>query len=283
MIKFTKMHGLGNDYIYIDCIKGEKIENPSYLAKTMSNRHFGIGSDGLILICKSNIADFKMQMFNYDGSEAEMCGNGIRCVGKYVYDNKLTNNKIITVETLSGIKKLKLNIKNKKVETVEVDMGEPIFEAEKIPVLSDKYPVKNLKIIAEDKEFIFTCVSMGNPHAVTIIKNVIGFDVQRYGEILEKSKIFPQRANIEFVQILDKENVKMRVWERGTGETLACGTGACATVIACNLNGYVKNDVNVELPGGILKIKWNKENNHVYMTGPAITVFRGEIAKPLGN
>jgi diaminopimelate epimerase len=283
MIKFTKMHGLGNDYIYIDCIKGEKIENPSYLAKTMSNRHFGIGSDGLILICKSNIADFKMQMFNYDGSEAEMCGNGIRCVGKYVYDNKLTNNKIITVETLGGIKKLKLNIKNKKVETVEVDMGEPIFEAEKIPVLSDKYPVKNLKIIAEDKEFIFTCVSMGNPHAVTIIKNVIGFDVQRYGEILEKSKIFPQRANIEFVQILDKENVKMRVWERGTGETLACGTGACATVIACNLNGYVKNDVNVELPGGILKIKWNKENNHVYMTGPAITVFRGEIVKPLGN
>ena len=283
MIKFTKMHGLGNDYIYIDCIKGEKIENPSYLAKTMSNRHFGIGSDGLILICKSNIADFKMQMFNYDGSEAEMCGNGIRCVGKYVYDNKLTNNKIITVETLGGIKKLKLNIKNKKVETVEVDMGEPIFEAEKIPVLSDKYPVKNLKIIAEDKEFIFTCVSMGNPHAVTIIKNVIGFDVQRYGEILEKSKIFPQRANIEFVQILDKENVKMHVWERGTGETLACGTGACATVIACNLNGYVKNDVNVELPGGILKIKWNKENNHVYMTGPAITVFRGEIVKPLGN
>lgn len=283
MIKFTKMHGLGNDYIYIDCIKGEKIENPSYLAKTMSNRHFGIGSDGLILICKSNIADFKMQMFNYDGSEAEMCGNGIRCVGKYVYDNELTNNKIITVETLGGIKKLKLNIKNKKVETVEVDMGEPIFEAEKIPVLSDKYPVKNLKIIAEDKEFIFTCVSMGNPHAVTIIKNVIDFDVQRYGEILEKSKIFPQRANIEFVQILDKENVKMRVWERGTGETLACGTGACATVVTCNLNGYVKNDVNVELPGGILKIKWNKENNHVYMTGPAITVFRGEIVEPLGN
>ena len=283
MIKFTKMHGLGNDYIYIDCIKGEKIENPSYLAKTMSNRHFGIGSDGLILICKSNIADFKMQMFNYDGSEAEMCGNGIRCVGKYVYDNELTNNKIITVETLGGIKKLKLNIKNKKVETVEVDMGEPIFEAEKIPVLSDKYPVKNLKIIAEDKEFTFTCVSMGNPHAVTIIKNVIDFDVQRYGEILEKSKIFPQRANIEFVQILDKENVKMRVWERGTGETLACGTGACATVVTCNLNGYVKNDVNVELPGGILKIKWNKENNHVYMTGPAITVFRGEIVEPLGN
>ena len=283
MIKFTKMHGLGNDYIYIDCIKGEKIENPSYLAKTMSNRHFGIGSDGLILICKSNIADFKMQMFNYDGSEAEMCGNGIRCVGKYVYDNELTNNKIITVETLGGIKKLKLNIKNKKVETVEVDMGEPIFEAEKIPVLSDKYPVKNLKIIAEDKEFTFTCVSRGNPHAVTIIKNVIDFDVQRYGEILEKSKIFPQRANIEFVQILDKENVKMRVWERGTGETLACGTGACATVVACNLNGYVKNDVNVELPGGILKIKWNKENNHVYMTGPAITVFRGEIVEPLGN
>ncbi|HJJ06022.1 MAG TPA: diaminopimelate epimerase [Clostridiaceae bacterium] len=282
-MKFTKMHGLGNDYIYIDCIKGEKIENPSYLAKTMSNRHFGIGSDGLILICKSNIADFKMQMFNYDGSEAEMCGNGIRCVGKYVYDNELTNNKIITVETLGGIKKLKLNIKNKKVETVEVDMGEPIFEAEKIPVLSDKYPVKNLKIIAEDKEFTFTCVSMGNPHAVTIIKNVIDFDVQRYGEILEKSKIFPQRANIEFVQILDKENVKMRVWERGTGETLACGTGACATVVACNLNGYVKNDVNVELPGGILKIKWNKENNHVYMTGPAITVFRGEIVEPLGN
>lgn len=277
MIKFTKMHGLGNDYVYIDCTKTQKIKNESNLAKFVSNRHFGIGSDGLILICSSYIADFKMKMFNYDGSEAEMCGNGIRCVGKFVYDKGLTQNKEITVETLAGIKKLKLNTKDDKVETIEVDMGEPILEAGRIPVVSEEYPVRNLKLKAENRDFVFTCVSMGNPHAITIVEDVQNFDVKKYGKILEIDKAFPQKANIEFIELIDKESIKMRVWERGTGETLACGTGACAASVACNLNNYIKEEVNVKLLGGTLKIRWDKKSNHVYMTGPAVTVFEGEL------
>lgn len=277
MIKFTKMHGLGNDYVYINCTEGQKIENVSKLAQFVSNRHFGIGSDGLILICKSDIADFKMRMLNYDGTEAEMCGNGIRCVGKFVYDKGLTKKENITVETLAGIKRLKLNIKEGKVETVEVDMGEPILEPSKIPVISDECPVKNLEIKVDDKVFIFTCVSMGNPHAITIVKNVKDFDIEKYGKVLERDEHFPRRANIEFIELVDKNNIKMRVWERGAGETLACGTGACASVVACNLNGYIENKANVELLGGNLHIKWDKENNHIYMTGPATTVFEGTL------
>lgn len=277
MIKFTKMHGLGNDYVYIDCMNGQEIEDISTLAQFVSNRHFGIGSDGLILICKSGVADFKMRMFNYDGSEAEMCGNGIRCVGKFVYDKGLTNKETITVETLAGIKKLKFNIKEGKVQTVEVDMGEPVLEAKKIPVISEELPVKNLKIKIDDKEFIFTCVSMGNPHAITIVDDVKNFDIEKYGSILEVDRHFPKRANIEFIELVDKNNIKMRVWERGAGETLACGTGACASVVACNLNDYIESEANVELLGGTLNIKWNKENNHVYMTGSATTVFEGEL------
>lgn len=277
MIKFTKMHGLGNDYVYINCTEGQKIENVSKLAQFVSNRHFGIGSDGLILICKSDIADFKMRMLNYDGTEAEMCGNGIRCVGKFVYDKGLTKKENITVETLAGIKRLKLNIKEGKVETVEVDMGEPILEPSKIPVISDECPVKNLEIKVDDKVFIFTCVSMGNPHAITIVKNVKDFDIEKYGKVLERDEHFPRRANIEFIELVDKNNIKMRVWERGVGETLACGTGACASVVACNLNGYIENKANVELLGGNLHIKWDKENNHIYMTGPATTVFEGTL------
>lgn len=276
MIKFTKMHGLGNDYVYIDAIN-QKVENESSLAKFVSNRHFGIGSDGLILICKSNVADFKMRMFNSDGSEAEMCGNGIRCVGKFVYDKGLTNKTTVKIETLAGIKTLILNIKEGKVETARVDMGEPILEAEKIPVISKEQPVKNLVLEAEEKKFKFTCVSMGNPHAITIVDDTKKFDVEKYGRILEVDKVFPKKANIEFVQIADKENIKMRVWERGAGETLACGTGACATAVACNLNGLTERKVNIELLGGILNIEWNKEDNHVYMTGPAVTVFDGEL------
>lgn len=276
MIKFTKMHGLGNDYVYIDAIN-QKIENESSLAKFVSNRHFGIGSDGLILICKSNVADFKMRMFNSDGSEAEMCGNGIRCVGKFVYDKGLTNKTTVKIETLAGIKTLILNIKEGKVETARVDMGEPILEAEKIPVISKEQPVKNLVLEAEEKKFKFTCISMGNPHAITIVDDTKKFDVEKYGRILEVDKAFPKKANIEFVQIADKENIKMRVWERGAGETLACGTGACATAVACNLNGLTERKVNIELLGGILNIEWNKEDNHVYMTGPAVTVFDGEL------
>ena len=276
MIKFTKMHGLGNDYVYIDAIN-QKIENESSLAKFVSNRHFGIGSDGLILICKSDIADFQMRMFNSDGSEAEMCGNGIRCVGKFVYDKGLTDKTTVKIETLAGIKTLVLNTKDRKVETARVDMGEPILEAEKIPVISKEQPVKNLELEVENKKFKFTCVSMGNPHAITIVENTKEFDVEKYGKILEVDKAFPKKANIEFAQIIDKENIKMRVWERGAGETLACGTGACATAVACNLNGLTDRKVNIELLGGTLNIEWNEKDNHVYMTGPAVTVFGGEL------
>ena len=276
MIKFTKMHGLGNDYVYIDAIN-QKIENESSLAKFVSNRHFGVGSDGLILICKSEIADFKMRMFNSDGSEAEMCGNGIRCVGKFVYDKGLTNKTTVKIETLAGIKTLILNTKDGKVGTARVDMGEPILEAEKIPVISTEKPVKNLELEAENKKFKFTCVSMGNPHAITIVENTKEFDEEKYGKVLEIDKAFPKKANIEFAQIIDRQNINMRVWERGAGETLACGTGACATAVACNLNGLTDRKVNIELLGGTLNIEWNETDNHVYMTGPAVTVFDGEL------
>jgi diaminopimelate epimerase len=278
MIKFTKMHGLGNDYVYIDCIN-QHIENESDLARFVSNRNFGIGSDGLILICKSDIADFKMRMFNSDGSEAEMCGNGIRCVGKFVYDKGLTNKETIDVETLAGIKTLILNVEDGKVKTVRVDMGEPILNPDKIPVIASEEPVKNLKIKADDKEFKFTCVSMGNPHAITVVNDVKNFDIHKYGKIVEIDKAFPRKTNVEFVEIVDNQNIKMRVWERGAGETLACGTGACATAVACNINGLTDREVNIELLGGILNIKWDKNDNHVYMTGPAVTVFDGELYK----
>ena len=206
-----------------------------------------------------------------------MCGNGIRCVGKFVYDKGLTDKEAITIETLAGIKTLKLNIKDAKVETARVDMGEPVLEAENIPVISDEMPVKNLKIKAGDKDFTFTCVSMGNPHAITVVDDVDNFDVQKYGKIIEIEKSFPRRTNVEFIQIIDKNNIKMRVWERGAGETLACGTGACGSVVACILNERTDRKVNVSLLGGSLQIEWNKDDNHVYMTGPAVTVFEGNL------
>lgn len=277
MIKFTKMQGLGNDYVYIDAIHQNIEQESSSLAQFVSNRNFGVGSDGLILICKSNVADFKMRMFNSDGSEAEMCGNGIRCVGKFVYDKGLTDKTEVSIETLAGIKVLQLHIKDGKVETVRVDMGDPILEPDKIPVISMENPVKKLVAVAEGKKFVFTCVSMGNPHAVTVVEDVKNFDVNKYGKVLEVDKQFPRRMNVEFAQILDKENIKMRVWERGAGETLACGTGACATAVACCLNGYTKRNVTIELLGGKLFIEWNEIDNHVYMTGPATTVFEGEL------
>lgn len=275
MIKFTKMHGLGNDYVYIDAIN-QKIEKTEELAKKVSDRHFGIGSDGLILICESKIADFKMQMFNSDGTEAEMCGNGIRCVGKFVYDKGMTNKETVTIETLAGIKTLNFIIKNKKVKKVKVDMGEPIFNPEEIPVKAEENPVKNLKIKAEDKEFKFTCISMGNPHAITIIKeNLENFDIHKYGKKVENHQAFPKKTNVEFINIIDENNIKMRVWERGTGETLACGTGACASAVATAINGKTQRKVKVQLLGGTLEIEWNNENNHIYMTGSAETVFEG--------
>jgi len=276
MIKFTKMQGLGNDYVYIDAIN-QKIENESSLAQIISNRHFGIGSDGLILICSSEIADFKMRMFNSDGSEAEMCGNGIRCVGKFVYDKGLTNKTTLKIETLAGVKELKLNLKEGKVDTIRVDMGEPIFEAEKIPVVSSEKMAKNLKLEIEEREFNFTCVSMGNPHAITFVENVEDFEVEKYGSKIEVNERFPQKINVEFIEIVNKNYIKMRVWERGSGETLACGTGACASVVAGIINNLIERKVTVELLGGILEIKWNKEDNHVYMTGPAVTIYEGEL------
>lgn len=279
MLRFTKMHGLGNDYVYIDAIN-QKVENRSELAKFVSDRHFGIGSDGLILICPSKKADFRMQMFNSDGTEAEMCGNGIRCVGKFVYDKGLTQKENITIETLAGIKTLKMTIENGKTKLAKVDMGKPILEAKEIPVISKEMPVKNLTLKAEDKEFKFTCVSMGNPHAITFIdENVNNFDICKYGKILEVADVFPKRTNVEFINVIDKNTLKMRVWERGAGETLACGTGACATAVASILNGYTSREVTVKLLGGDLNIEWNEKDNHVYMTGPATTVFEGILER----
>ena len=284
MIKFTKMEGLGNDYVYIDCtqMSESQIKDISNLAKFISDRHFGVGSDGLILICKSERADFKMKMFNQDGTEAEMCGNGIRCVGKFVYDKGLIAKKNLKIETLAGIKELELHLKNEKVNTVTVNMGRPIFEAKDIPVISNEEIVKNLKIKALDKEFTFTCVSMGNPHAITIVDNVDNFDVEKYGKVLEVDEHFPKKANIEFIEIVDRNNIKMRVWERGSGETLACGTGASASCVACTLNNLVneKEDINVKLLGGNLSIKWDEE---VFMTGSANTVFEGTLENNLGG
>ena len=275
---FFKMQGLGNDYVYIDCINGKEPIDIKNLTQKLSNRHFGVGSDGLILLCKSKVADLKMRMFNSDGSEAQMCGNGIRCVAKLAYELGLICEEITTIETLSGIKTLKLNIVNGKVKTVEVDMGVPILEATKIPV-SSSAKIEDKKVKAEvkvkNKKIELTCVSMGNPHAVTFVNDIKNFKVAEYGPILENADIFPEKANIEFVEVVDKNNIKMRVWERGSGETLACGTGACSSVVASSLNGYTDRKVNVQLLGGNLEIEW-KPNNHVHMTGPAVTVFKGE-------
>ncbi len=283
MIKFTKMEGLGNDYVYIDSTNQE-LDNLHDLAKFVSNRHLGIGSDGLILIKKSKIADFRMQMFNSNGSEAEMCGNGIRCVGKFVYDKGLTKKRELTIETLAGIKTLKLNVENEKVKTVEVDMGEPILEEEKIPVKDAKEfkgneGIKFFKVNLEvDKDIKgLTCISMGNPHGIEFVEDINSVDINKIGPIIENDIHFPNKVNVEFIEIKDKNHIKMRVWERGAGETLACGTGACASVVASNLNGYTDRKVRVDLLGGSLDIYWKKEDNHVYMTGPAQTVFEGEL------
>lgn len=271
------MQGLGNDYVYMDCTKSGVPDNVIHLAQFVSDRHFGVGSDGLILICASETCDFKMRMFNADGSEAQMCGNGIRCVGKFVYDKGLTDKTDITVETLAGVKKLTLYLEEGRVTKVKVDMGEPILEPNRIPVVAKNTPVTDLKLQVEGKEFKLTCVSMGNPHAVTMVENVKNFDVEKYGSKLEVDSHFPEKANIEFAKVIDRNTIEMRVWERGSSETFACGTGACATAVACHLNGFTGENVTVKLLGGDLNIKWNKNNNHIEMTGPAVTVFEGEI------
>ena len=273
-MKFTKMHGIGNDYVYVNCFE-ESVKNPAEVSKFVSDRHFGIGSDGLILISPSAIADFRMNIYNADGSQAEMCGNGIRCVAKYVYDYGLTDKTEISVETLAGIKYLRLQVENGKVASVEVNMGAPILAVEESPVV-------NVPVEVKGKIYHMTCVSMGNPHAIIFMNNVKDLDIAAIGPYFENHTVFPKRTNTEFVEVLDRNTVNMRVWERGSDETLACGTGACATTVACILNDKTENEVTVHLLGGDLKIRWDREANQVYMTGPATVVFDGEITLPDG-
>ncbi|MDD6039455.1 MAG: diaminopimelate epimerase [bacterium] len=276
-MKFTKMQGCGNDYVYVNGFV-EKIDNPEELSRIVSDRHFGIGSDGLILINPSKVADFEMAMYNADGSRSEMCGNGIRCVAKYVYDYGLTDKTTITIETLAGIKTLQLTVENGKVSLVRVNMGAPILAPEEIPCGFSGNPVVGVPLTISDKEYKVTCVSMGNPHCVTFLEeDVRKLDLPVIGPVFENHKMFPKRVNTEFANVLDRAHLRMRVWERGSGETLACGTGTCATVVASILNGLTDDTVDVELLGGHLLIEWDRQENVVYMTGPATVVFDGEI------
>lgn len=278
-MKFTKMHGLGNDYVYVNCLK-EHIEDPPAAARFVSDRHFGIGSDGLIMICPSEKADFEMKMYNADGSRGEMCGNGIRCVAKYVYDYGLTDKTSISVETLGGIKYLDLTVKDGKTELVRVNMGKPELVPERIPIVPEKPEDKTIidaPILVDGQEYRMTGVSMGNPHAVVYVNDVEGLDIETIGPKFENHERFPNRINTEFVKVSDRHTAQMRVWERGSGETLACGTGACAAAVSCILNGLTEDTVTVKLLGGDLKIEWDREADVVYMTGPATVVYDGEI------
>jgi len=277
-MKFTKMHGCGNDYIYINGFEEHiKPEEKTELVRRLSDRHFGIGGDGVIFINPSEEADFEMEMYNADGSRAEMCGNGIRCVGKYVYDKGMTDQTDISVISFGKIKYLRLEVKDNKVSAVRVNMGAPELSAKNIPVISEKEQVIDEKIEVNGEIYKMTCVSMGNPHAVVFVDDVSALALEKIGPLFENHERFPKRINTEFVQIIDDAHVKMRVWERGTGETLACGTGCCATAAACVLNGFTGNQVTVELLGGEIKIEWDREENLIFMTGPAQTVFEGDI------
>ena len=288
-MKFTKMQGLGNDYVYVNCFE-EKIENPPAVARYVSDRHFGIGGDGVIFINPAEEADFEMEMYNADGSRSEMCGNGIRCVAKYVYDKGLTDTKDITIVSAGKIKYLKLTVEGKtatdrgQVTLVQVNMGNPILAPAEVPVTveatqetADGPAVVNAPIMVDNTEYHMTCVSMGNPHAIVFMEGVKDLDIEKIGPKFEHHTCFPNRTNTEFVEILDRKNVFMRVWERGTGETLACGTGCCATAVACVLNGLTDEEITVKLLGGELHIKWDRKENLVYMTGPAKIVFEGEV------
>lgn len=277
-MKFTKMHGCGNDYVYVNCFQ-ERVENPGEISRKISDRHFGIGSDGLILIQPSDRADFRMEMYNADGSEGSMCGNGIRCVAKYVYDYGLTDKTSLSIDTKSGIKNLELLIEDGKVAQVTVDMGSPILDAASIPVImgNGKSTILNEPITVGNQEYHMTAVSMGNPHAVVFVENTETFPLEIVGPLFETHEFFPDRVNTEFVQILDRHTANMRVWERGSGETWACGTGTCASVVAAVINGLTEEEVLVHLLGGDLLIRYDREQNRVFMTGPATTVFEGEI------
>ncbi len=275
-MKFTKMQGCGNDYVYVNCMEWQP-KNANDLAKRVSDRKFGIGSDGMILIKPSDKADFFMEMYNADGSQGKMCGNGIRCVAKYVYDYKLTDKVSIAIETLAGIKYLQLAVKDGKVYEVTVDMGEPELAPEKVPVVAEGDRVINAPISVGGREYRMTAVSMGNPHAIVYVEDTKSYPLREVGPLFEHHERFPERVNTEFVQVLSRSEVNMRVWERGSEETWACGTGACATVVACVLNGLTENEVTVHMLGGDLRIRYDREgSNHVFMTGPAVTVFEGE-------
>jgi len=275
-IKFSKMHGIGNDYVYIDT-REQSIPDPSALARQVSDRHFGIGSDGLVLIRPSAAADFMMDMYNGDGSRGKMCGNAIRCVAKYVYERGLTQKETLRIETLSGIKTLELQVEQGVVVSVKVNMGQPVFETGLIPV---RWPASRMieeAVLVDGRQYNLTCVSMGNPHAVTFVDQVDDLDLPRLGPSFENHELFPDRVNTEFVQVLDRENLRMRVWERGSGETLACGTGACATLAAAAATGRSSRKAVVHLRGGDLLIEWDEASNDIYMTGPAAFVFDGWI------
>lgn len=289
-MKFTKMHGIGNDYVYVNGFE-EKVDDPAKVSEFVSDRHMGIGSDGLIMINPSKQADFEMAMYNADGSRGEMCGNGIRCVAKYVYDYGLTDKTRISVETLGGIKYLDLAVEDGKVALVKVDMGAPELQAEKIPIVMEGYEagtgeegtVVDAPIEVDGKVYHMTGVSMGNPHDVIYLdeeETLKDLEIEKIGPKFENHKRFPKRINTEFVKVLDRSTVEMRVWERGSGETLACGTGACAVAVSSILNGFTDRELTVKLLGGDLKIKWDKESGHVFMTGPATIVFDGEIELP---
>jgi diaminopimelate epimerase len=276
VMRFTKMQGAGNDYIYIDCFRQPTPPDPARLSRVISDRHFGVGSDGLILICPSDRADARMRMFNSDGSEAEMCGNGIRCVAKFLYDHGLACKPVLAVETGRGILTLELQIKDGSVRQVRVDMGEPILEAARIPTTLPGNPPIDVPLAVAEQTFSVTCLSMGNPHCVIFVDSAPDALVLGIGPKVEHHEAFPHRTNVEFVRVSGPEEVTVRVWERGSGETLACGTGACAVAVAGMLTGRTKRRITAHLPGGDLRLFWSETDNHVYLTGPAVEVFRGD-------
>jgi diaminopimelate epimerase len=273
-MRFIKMHGIGNDYVYVDCFR-ETVTVPEKLAVRISDRHFGVGGDGLILILPSEKADVRMRMFNADGSEAQMCGNGIRCLAKYVFESGISRQPEITVETLAGVLRLQLFSTNGAVQKVKVNMGMPRLRRQDIPMLGDGDRVLGEQLTAGDREFAVTCVSMGNPHCVIYVDDVAKFPVAHYGPLLERHPQFPQRTNVEWIEWINRREIRQRTWERGSGETLACGTGACAATVASILNGKTERAITIHLLGGDLEVEW-ADDNHVYMTGPAVEVFRGE-------
>lgn len=275
-MKFTKMQGCGNDYVYVNGFTEEIKDKPAFV-RAVSDRHFGVGGDGAIFINPSDVADFEMEMYNADGSRSEMCGNGIRCVAKFVYDKGMTNQEHISIVSAGQIKYLDLDVKDGKVANVKVNMGAPILRAKDVPVISTMEESVDEPIVVQDKEYRMTCVSMGNPHAIVFMDDVANLEIEKIGPYFENHEVFPNRTNTEFVEVVDRSHVNMRVWERGTGETLACGTGCCATVVACVLNGLTDTTVTVKVLGGEILIEWDREANLVYMTGPATTVFEGEF------